>query len=96
MPRTQISDDGTTRVYRVTDAQARVIGTDAEPSGASKTASDNASAMQAAAIGAIAQLESADANWATLTAGQKDAATRLAVRVAAKLTRLALGQLDSA
>lgn len=96
MPRTQISDDGTTRVYRVTDAQARVIGTDAEPSGANKVAADNAAAMAQTAIGAIAQLESADANWATLTPAQMAAAQRLAVRVTAKLARLTFGQLDSA
>jgi hypothetical protein len=44
---------------------------------------------------ALALLETADTNWASLTAGQKDAAQRLAVRVAAKLARLTLGQLEA-
>lgn len=44
---------------------------------------------------ALDQLELADANWATLTAAQKDAAQRFAVRVSAKLSRLVLGRLDA-
>jgi hypothetical protein len=55
----------------------------------------NVAALVSKADQAIANLESADANWATLTAAQKDAATRLAVRVTAKLARLALGRLDA-
>lgn len=44
---------------------------------------------------AISTLETADNNWGSLTAGQKDAAIRLSVRVAAKLGRLALTQFDT-
>lgn len=45
---------------------------------------------------AIATLEAADANWATLTPEQKDAALRLSMRVTAKLARLLVGRLDAA
>lgn len=55
----------------------------------------NLAALLQKAAQAIANLEAADQNWSTLTAGQKDAATRLAVRVCAKLARLAVQQLDS-
>lgn len=57
---------------------------------------DNASKLEDKARQAIANLESADANWATLTAAQKDQALRLCVRVVAKLARLVVRQLDSA
>lgn len=43
---------------------------------------------------AIVTLENAHANWATLTAAQKDAAIRLSVLVTAKLARLALTKFD--
>lgn len=43
---------------------------------------------------AIATLENADTNWATLTAAQKDAAARLVVRAVAKLGRFLLGRFD--
>lgn len=43
---------------------------------------------------AISNLEAADANWATLTANQKDAAVHTAVVVAARLVRLLLWQVD--
>jgi hypothetical protein len=39
-------------------------------------------------------LESADAAWETLTAAQRTAAMRLAVRTSAKLARLTLGRLE--
>jgi hypothetical protein len=45
---------------------------------------------------ALANLEAANANWATLTAAQKDAATRSAVRASAGLIRLQLRRLDAA
>jgi hypothetical protein len=44
--------------------------------------------------GAIGTLEQADANWASLTAAQKDAAARLVVRATAKLGRFLLGRFD--
>ena len=43
----------------------------------------------------IAELERADTDWGTLTAVQRTAAMRVAVRVVAKLARLALGRLDT-
>jgi hypothetical protein len=95
MPRTLLSDDGTTRVYEITDAKGAVVGTDAEPTGQAKTDLDNASAMRSAAIQAIQTLENADANWAGLSAAQKDAAQRLALRVTAKLVRLQFGRLEA-
>jgi hypothetical protein len=95
MPRTLLSDDGTTRVYEVTDAKGAVIGTDAEPTGQAKVEADNASTMRSAAIQAIQTLENADANWAGLSAAQKDAAQRLALRVTAKLVRLQFGRLEA-
>jgi hypothetical protein len=55
----------------------------------------NVTLLTQKATQAIANLETADANWTTLTATQKDAASRLAVRVSAKLARLALGKLDA-
>lgn len=51
--------------------------------------------LRSKARNAIATLESADANWASLTNVQKDAALRLCVRATAKLARLAVRQLDS-
>lgn len=47
--------------------------------------------LQTEALKALANLELADDNWATLTAAQKDAAARLSVRVCAALIRLRLG-----
>lgn len=55
----------------------------------------NADLLETKALQAIDILESADNGWATLTAAQKDAATRLAVRVAAKLARLSVGRLEA-
>jgi hypothetical protein len=52
--------------------------------------SDAGDAVQAA----IANLELADANWATLTAAQKDAAMHLAVKATAKLARYTVRRLD--
>jgi hypothetical protein len=43
---------------------------------------------------AVDTLEQADANWDTLTAAQRTAAMRLAVRVVAKLARLYLNSLE--
>jgi hypothetical protein len=44
---------------------------------------------------ALEALEQADANWTELTAAQRTAAMRLAVRVSAKLARLALGRFEA-
>lgn len=44
---------------------------------------------------ALANLETANTNWATLTAAQKDAALRLGIRVDAALIRLALRRLEA-
>lgn len=45
---------------------------------------------------ALTNLETANANWATLTAAQKDAALRLGIRADAALIRLILRKLDTA
>lgn len=42
----------------------------------------------------VVTLENAHANWAGLTAAQKDAATRLSVLVSAKLARFVLNRFD--
>ena len=47
----------------------------------------DAAALNNKLIAALALLETADTNWATLTAGQKDNAARLVVRVVAALAR---------
>lgn len=44
----------------------------------------------------LATLESAQTNWPTLTAAQKDAATRQSIRATAGLIRLLLRRLDAA
>lgn len=58
---------------------------------ADPTVAANIDAIQTKALAALANLEAADTNWATLTVAQKDAAARLAVRVCAGLIRLDLG-----
>lgn len=52
--------------------------------------------LRTTASDAIATLAQAHANWASLTAAQKDAALRLNVRVTVALARLTVGRLDSA
>ena len=49
--------------------------------------SRDAAALNGKLIAALAALEQADTNWAGLTAGQKDNAARLVVRVSAGLIR---------
>lgn len=55
----------------------------------------NADTLRDKADQAITLLENADANWASLTAAQKDAAMRLSVRVVAKLARMAVNRLEA-
>jgi hypothetical protein len=55
----------------------------------------NIEAMQTKMRAALAALETADANWATLTPAQKDNAAHLSTRVTAKLIRFALGQFEA-
>lgn len=55
----------------------------------------NEASLRTKVRNAIANLETADASWGSLTATQKDAAVRLTVRVAAKLARLAVLQLEA-
>jgi hypothetical protein len=44
---------------------------------------------------AIGTLETADANWATLNAAQKDTANHLAVTMVAKIGRLLVSRLEA-
>lgn len=55
----------------------------------------NEASLRTKVRNAITNLETADASWGALTAAQKDAAIRLSVRVAAKLARLAVAQLEA-
>lgn len=57
---------------------------------------DNAERLRARAGEAIEALEDADARWSSLTAAERTAASRLAIRVVAKLARLILGRLEAA
>ncbi len=56
---------------------------------------DNEAKIREKVAAVLAQLEQADANWATLTVAQRTAAMQLAVRVSAKLARLALNRLEA-
>jgi hypothetical protein len=55
----------------------------------------NADALAAKVASVLDALEQADAGWETLTAAQRTAAMRLAVRASAKLARLVLGKLEA-
>ena len=63
---------------------------------AAQTATANEGTLRGRVDQAVANLEDAWTNWATLSAAQKDPALRLSVRVAAGLARLQLRKLDSA
>ena len=52
--------------------------------------SRDSDALNGKLIAALALLEAADTNWASLTAGQKDNAARLVVKVCAGLARRVL------
>lgn len=60
-----------------------------------QTAQTNGDTIRGQASAAVDTLETAVAGWAALTAAQKDATLKLAVRVVTKLARLALNKLDS-
>lgn len=60
---------------------------------AQQTADTNRNDFTTQADQAIDTLESAWTNWGALTAAQKDAALKLAVRVVTRLARLVLGRL---
>jgi hypothetical protein len=62
---------------------------------AAKGRQQNADTLAVRIDQAVANLELAYDNWATLTQNQKDQALRLSVRVAAALARLQLRKLDS-
>jgi hypothetical protein len=70
---------------------AQVAGTTAQAA-----ADANAATMLDRIGQAISNLETAAANWGTITAVQKDAALKLTVQVVARLARLILRRLDQA
>lgn len=55
----------------------------------------NETSLRTKVLNAIGSLETADANWNTLTNAEKDAAVRLAVRGVAKLGRIVLNRTES-
>ncbi|HVE24032.1 MAG TPA: hypothetical protein VNC22_01440 [Sporichthya sp.] len=86
-----ITDDAEKQVFRDEDPNVaiwplRVVWKPGTPE-------FNRADFTAQADQAIATLESAWDNWATLTAAQKDATLKLTVRVVTRLARLLLGRL---
>jgi hypothetical protein len=87
-----VSDDAERTVYEVagkSDDGAAFVGFESVPK-----KPDPLSALQQKAEQAIGNLEAAEANWASLSAAQKDAANKLAVQVTAHLARIAAGRFE--
>jgi hypothetical protein len=78
-------------------AVAAVVNAHVPRAAAARQAAEaNQAALTQKTANAIATIENAADNWPTLTAAQKDSATRLAVRVTARLARIATHTLDIA
>lgn len=56
---------------------------------------DNEYTLQSRTVQALNQLEQAADNWSDLTAAEKDAAVRLAMRAVCRLARLVLRRFDA-
>ena len=92
MPRELIRQDASIRVYRVTDANGKVIGEDAE---SIPTPEDtNRATLEDRAAQAIAAAQ-AHIDRGTFTALQRDAALLLCLRMCVALARLVLGRLEA-
>ena len=91
MPRKLVSDDGATRLYRVTDSKGKVLGEDRESvPGPEETVALSLRERTDQDIDAM----QAHIDRGTFTARQGDAALLLVLSVNVALARLALGRLE--